>query len=110
MKTLILTTALVVLTTISFAQNEEVKLENDLVLNTEDVKATIFPNSNDMVTLVLEKKAGELVKFVAQQVGGGGGGQPTIAQAGGRDASKLDQALASVPNWLKTILDHNNSE
>jgi alanyl-tRNA synthetase len=55
-------------------------------------------------------KAGDLVKFVAQQVGGGGGGQPTIAQAGGRDASKLDQALASVPNWLQKILDHEKKE
>jgi alanyl-tRNA synthetase len=54
--------------------------------------------------------ADDLVKFVAQQVGGGGGGQPTIAQAGGRDASKLDQALASVPHWLQNILDHKNNE
>lgn len=61
MKTLILTTALVVLTTILFAQNEDEKKENQTVLNTEDVKAIIFPNSNDMVTLVLEKKPGELV-------------------------------------------------
>ena len=55
-------------------------------------------------------KAGDLVKFVAQQVGGGGGGQPTIAQAGGRDASKLDQALASVPNWLQKFFDQYNTE
>jgi alanyl-tRNA synthetase len=55
-------------------------------------------------------KAGDLVKFVAQQVGGGGGGQPTIAQAGGRDASKLDQALASVPNWVKKFQDDNNQD
>jgi len=61
MKTLILTTALVVLTTILFAQNNEIKKENQLVLNTKDVKASIFPNSNDMVTLILEKKPGELV-------------------------------------------------
>jgi alanyl-tRNA synthetase len=50
-------------------------------------------------------KAGDLVKFVAQQVGGGGGGKPTIAQAGGRDPSKLDDALASVPDWLRQKLD-----
>ncbi|HBX68046.1 MAG TPA: alanine--tRNA ligase, partial [Chloroflexi bacterium] len=49
-------------------------------------------------------KAGDLVKFVAQQVGGGGGGKPTLAQAGGRDASKLDEALASVPDWVKENL------
>ncbi len=49
-------------------------------------------------------KAGDLVKFVAEQVGGGGGGKPTLAQAGGRDASKLDEALASVPDWVKAKL------
>jgi len=46
-------------------------------------------------------KAGDLVKFVAQQVGGGGGGRPTLAQAGGTDASKLDEALASVVGWVE---------
>jgi alanyl-tRNA synthetase len=40
--------------------------------------------------------AGNLVKALAQQVGGGGGGRPDMAQAGGRDASKLDSALARV--------------
>jgi len=50
-------------------------------------------------------KAGDLVKFVAQQVGGGGGGKPTMAQAGGRDASKLDEALSSVPKWVQQKLD-----
>jgi len=49
-------------------------------------------------------KAGDLVKFVAQQVGGGGGGRPTLAQAGGRDASKLDEALASVAGWVEERL------
>ncbi len=46
-------------------------------------------------------KAGDLVKFVAKPLGGGGGGCPTLAQAGGRDASKLDVALASVAGWVK---------
>ncbi|GAB4524491.1 MAG: alanine--tRNA ligase [Anaerolineales bacterium] len=45
--------------------------------------------------------AGKLVKFVAQQLGGGGGGKPTLAQAGGKDASKLDEALASVAVWVE---------
>jgi alanyl-tRNA synthetase len=49
--------------------------------------------------------AGELVKYVAQPLGGGGGGRPTLAQAGGKDASKLDQALESVPSWIKDHLD-----
>ncbi|MFI4930338.1 MAG: DHHA1 domain-containing protein, partial [Burkholderiales bacterium] len=45
-------------------------------------------------------KAGELVNFVAQQVGGKGGGKADLAMAGGTDASKLPQALASVRGWV----------
>jgi alanyl-tRNA synthetase len=47
-------------------------------------------------------KAGDLANFVAQQVGGRGGGRPDMAQAGGTDASKLPEALGSVNNWLQT--------
>jgi alanyl-tRNA synthetase len=46
-------------------------------------------------------KAGELVNFVAQQVGGKGGGKPDMAMAGGTDASGLPKALASVQGWVK---------
>ena len=45
-------------------------------------------------------KAGELVNFVAQQVGGKGGGKPDMAMAGGTDASKLGAALKSVQAWV----------
>jgi len=45
-------------------------------------------------------KAGELVNFVAQQVGGKGGGKADMAMAGGTDASKLPAALASVQAWV----------
>ncbi len=45
-------------------------------------------------------RAGELVNFVAQQVGGKGGGKPDMAMAGGTDASKLGAALASVQGWV----------
>ena len=45
-------------------------------------------------------KAGELVNFVAQQVGGKGGGKPDMAMAGGTDASGLAKALASVQGWV----------
>ena len=45
-------------------------------------------------------KAGELVNFVASQVGGKGGGKPDMAMAGGTDASKLPAALASVVDWV----------
>jgi alanyl-tRNA synthetase len=45
-------------------------------------------------------KAGDLIKPVAEQVGGKGGGRPDFAQAGGSDASALDQALESVAAWV----------
>ena len=44
--------------------------------------------------------AGKLVKQVAQIVGGGGGGRPNLAQAGGRDAGKLAEAIAAVPDLI----------
>jgi alanyl-tRNA synthetase len=46
-------------------------------------------------------KAGELVNFVAQQVGGRGGGRPDLAQAGGTDAARLPAALTSVADWVR---------
>ena len=45
-------------------------------------------------------KAGELVNFVAQQVGGKGGGKADMAMAGGTDAANLDAALKSVQPWV----------
>ncbi len=45
-------------------------------------------------------KAGELVNFVAQQVGGKGGGKADLAMAGGTDPSRLEAALASVRGWV----------
>jgi len=45
-------------------------------------------------------KAGDLVNFVAQQVGGKGGGRPDMAQAGGTEPAGLSQALASVNEWV----------
>ncbi len=45
-------------------------------------------------------KAGDLVNFVAQQVGGKGGGKPEMAMAGGNDPSKLNAALGAVKDWV----------
>jgi alanyl-tRNA synthetase len=50
--------------------------------------------------LTAKVKAGELVNFVAHQVGGKGGGRADMAQAGGNDASKLPAALGSVKGWV----------
>ena len=49
-------------------------------------------------------KAGDLVKFAAEQVGGKGGGKPDLAQAGGTDADKLPEMLVSVENWVSSKL------
>jgi alanyl-tRNA synthetase len=49
-------------------------------------------------------KAGDLVKEVAQVVGGSGGGKPMLAQAGGKDASALPDALARVVPWVRARL------
>lgn len=57
--------------------------------------------TNDLTGKV---KAGELVKMVALQVGGKGGGRPDMAQAGGSDISALSDALASVDGWVESRL------
>jgi alanyl-tRNA synthetase len=54
--------------------------------------------------LIAKIKAGELINFVAQQVGGKGGGKPDMAMAGGTDASQLPKALASVNDWVSSKL------
>jgi alanyl-tRNA synthetase len=53
---------------------------------------------------VAKVKAGDLVNFVAQQVGGKGGGRPDMAQAGGTDPSGLPAALEGVNAWLASKL------
>jgi alanyl-tRNA synthetase len=54
--------------------------------------------------LIAKIKAGDLVNFVAQQVGGKGGGKADMAMAGGTDASQLPRALASVNDWVTSKL------
>ena len=49
-------------------------------------------------------KAGELVNFIAGQVGGKGGGKPDMAMAGGTEPAKLEAALASVQGWVEPKL------
>ena len=54
--------------------------------------------------LVAKVKAGEMVNFAAQQVGGKGGGKPDMAMAGGTQVEHLPQALASLKGWIKERL------
>jgi alanyl-tRNA synthetase len=44
--------------------------------------------------------AGKLVQEIAKAVGGGGGGRPDLAQAGGKNPAGLEQALAAVYDWV----------
>ena len=76
------------------------KLQNAIVVfaSVDDGKvrlaAGVTKNNTDRI------KAGDLIKPVAEQVGGRGGGRPDFAQAGGTDVSKLDAALESVADWV----------
>jgi alanyl-tRNA synthetase len=54
--------------------------------------------------LIGKVKAGDLVKMVAEQVGGKGGGRPDMAQAGGSDVDALPAAIQSVQPWLEERL------
>ena len=57
------------------------------------------------VRLMVERlKAGDLIREVAAVVGGGGGGRPDFAQAGGKDPSKLDEAIAR----FNALVDEQN--
>ncbi len=67
-----------------------------------DGKASLIAGvSSDLTARV---KAGDLVNFVAQQVGGKGGGRPDMAQAGGTQPEHLGKALASVQAWVEAKL------
>ncbi len=53
--------------------------------------------------LIARAKAGDLLKFVALQVGGKGGGRPDFAQGGGTDLAALPAAIASVSGWVEQL-------
>ena len=75
------------------------------------VLATVIDEAPRLIAAVTEDlvkegfKAGDLIKFAAEQVGGGGGGRPALAEAGGKDPDKLQDALDSIPSWIKDRLD-----
>lgn len=75
------------------------------------VLATVIDDAPRLVAAVTEDliqegiKAGDLIKFAAQQVGGGGGGRPGLAEAGGKDPDKLKDALASIPGWIEKAIN-----
>lgn len=66
-----------------------------------DKVSIIVGVTNDLTAKI---KAGDLISYVAQQVGGKGGGRPDMAQAGGTDVSALPTAMASVEDWVSSRL------
>jgi alanyl-tRNA synthetase len=81
---------------------ERLKSAAVVLASSEGGKVTLIAGVTDDLTAKV--KAGELVNFVAQQVGGKGGGRPDLAQAGGTDPARLPQALASVKGWVEERL------
>lgn len=80
------------------------KLETGIVVlgSVQDDKVNIIAGvTKDLIDKGYH--AGKLVKEVATRCGGGGGGRPDMAQAGGKDTEKLDSALEFVKEWVKSI-------
>ena len=88
---------------------EDVKLKEELKDKLKSAAIVLGAVNDGKVSLIAgvtsdltaRVKAGELVNFVAQQVGGKGGGRPDMAQAGGTEPAKLPNALESVKNWVQ---------
>ncbi|MGA9667311.1 MAG: alanine--tRNA ligase [Gallionella sp.] len=81
------------------------KLKNSVVvLGSNVVEGRVMLIAGVTPDLTAKVKAGDLVNFVAQQVGGKGGGRPDMAMAGGTQPEHLVSALASVPAWVKDKL------
>jgi len=72
-----------------------------LATATDDKVSLVAGVTKDQIKVV---KAGDLIKFVAEQVGGRGGGRPDMAQAGGNNPAALPAALDSVEAWVKQRL------
>ena len=73
-----------------------------VIASENDGKVSLIVSvSQDLTSRV---KAGDLVKELAPIVGGGGGGRPDFAEAGGKDPSKIDALLAAAPEALRKIL------
>jgi alanyl-tRNA synthetase len=68
----------------------------------EDGKVTLLAGVTD--DLIKTLKAGDIVKQIAPIVGGGGGGRPQMAQAGGKDPAKIDEALAKATELIQSAL------
>ena len=68
----------------------------------EDSKVMLLAGVTD--DLIKKLKAGDIVKQIAPIVDGGGGGKPQMAQAGGKNPAKIDEALSKAAELIKTAL------
>jgi alanyl-tRNA synthetase len=75
-----------------------------VVLGSVDPEGKVMLIAGVTADLTAKVKAGDIVNHVARQVGGKGGGRPDLAQAGGTDPSRLDEALAGAADWLRDRL------
>ncbi|MGY3755372.1 alanine--tRNA ligase [Helcococcus kunzii] len=77
------------------------KNDNIIVLLSSVINGKIiFVSSVSPQLIKRNMKAGEIVRFVAQNTGGNGGGRPDFAQAGGKDIDKLDEALKAAADFI----------
>lgn len=98
---------------IANANNDVLRLLADEIREKFDDVVAVFASTSPQPTLItyiadsLVKQglhAGQLANYLAKQLGGGGGGKPSLGQAGGKDVTKLDEVLKSVPGWVKENL------
>ena len=80
------------------------RLKSCVVLLASVVNGRVMLISGVTSDLTSKVKAGELVNFVAGQIGGKGGGRPDMAQAGGTDVAALPKAMEGVSAWLEEHL------
>ncbi len=95
-------------------ENGDIKTMIDELKNKyENIAVMLFMKKGDKVMLAAGSKntpikAGDWIKSIAPIVGGGGGGRPDFAQAGGKDASKITTALEEAKVYLSDILEGGN--
>ena len=95
-------------------ENGDIKTMIDELKNKyENIAVMLFMKKGDKVMLAAGSKntpikAGDWIKVIAPIVGGGGGGRPDFAQAGGKDASKITTALEEAKVYLSEILEGGN--
>ena len=81
----------------SYAETLRNKISESIVLIANETNGTVtFVCAASKEAIAKGKKAGDIVKAAAQVCGGNGGGRPDMAQAGGKDVAKIDDALKAA--------------